>query len=55
VAAITEALRRRDEADSSRKTSPLRPADDAVIVDTSDLDVERVVAAVLELAARRLD
>lgn len=49
VATIAEALRRRDEADSTRAASPLRPAEDAVIIDTSDLDVEQVVDAVLHL------
>lgn len=34
---------RRDEADSSRGTSPTQPAADAVIVDTSDLDLEQVL------------
>ncbi len=54
--AVAAALAERDHKDSTRAASPLRPADDAVIVDTSDLDVGAVVAAVLEIvdaAARR--
>ena len=43
-------LRRRDEYDSSRADSPLRPAEDAVIVDSTDLDREGVVDRVVELA-----
>ncbi|MGY2084736.1 (d)CMP kinase [Blastococcus sp. SYSU DS0539] len=50
IAALAEDLRRRDEFDSSRADSPLRPADDAVVVDSTELDqqgvVERVVALV---------
>jgi cytidylate kinase len=44
-------LRRRDEYDSGRVDSPLRPAADAVVVDSTELDREAVVAAVVELAA----
>jgi cytidylate kinase len=51
IAALAEDLRRRDEYDSSRADSPLRPAADAVVVDSTDLDREAVVARVVELAA----
>ncbi len=51
VAEIAAMLAARDHADSTRETSPLRPADDAVIIDTSDLDVDGVVGKVLELVA----
>lgn len=40
-------VQRRDAADSSRATSPLRPADDATIVDTSDMSPEDVVQALI--------
>ena len=46
-------LSRRDGIDSSRETSPLTAAADAVIIDTDNLDVEEVVERVLQLAARR--
>ncbi|HEY5854246.1 MAG TPA: (d)CMP kinase [Aldersonia sp.] len=36
-------VQRRDRLDSTRKVSPLRPASDAVIVDTSDLGKETVI------------
>jgi len=42
-------LERRDELDSSRAVSPLVPADDAVIVDTSDLKVDEVVEKIRSL------
>lgn len=38
---------RRDEIDSQRAISPLRPADDAVVIDTSDMGIEKVVATIL--------
>ncbi len=40
-------MARRDETDSSRAASPLKPADDAVVLDTSDLSVDEVVEEVL--------
>lgn len=45
-------LRRRDEADSSRATSPLRPAADAVHLDSTSMEIEEVVAAICELAEK---
>jgi cytidylate kinase len=50
IAALAEDLRRRDEYDSSRADSPLRPASDAIIVDSTDLDRDAVVERVVELA-----
>ncbi|WP_448623528.1 (d)CMP kinase [Geodermatophilus sp. URMC 64] len=50
VAALAADLRRRDEYDSSREDSPLRPAADAVIVDSTDLVQEQTVARIVELA-----
>jgi cytidylate kinase len=41
-------LARRDALDQGRDDSPLREASDAVVIDTSDLDVEQIVDAVLE-------
>jgi len=47
--AIYEAMMRRDRIDSSRRASPLRPAPDAVIIDTTQMDVDHVLARALEL------
>lgn len=55
VADIVADLNRRDHADSTRETSPLRPADDAVEVDTSELGVEDVVMEILEVVADRFE
>jgi len=45
---------RRDHLDSTRSTSPLRPADDAVQVDTTDMGIEEVIAKLVELARNRI-
>jgi cytidylate kinase len=50
IAALAQDLRRRDEYDSSRADSPLRPAADAIVVDSTDLDRDGVVAKVVDLA-----
>jgi cytidylate kinase len=47
VAAIVEELRARDHADSTRAASPLKPAGDAVIVDTGNISVEQVTELVM--------
>jgi cytidylate kinase len=51
IAEIEADLARRDEIDSTREASPLKPADDAVVIDTSDMSVAEVVAAILNLVA----
>lgn len=47
---IREAMTKRDRQDSERTTSPLKPAPDAVVLDTTALSLDEVVARVLELA-----
>ncbi|MDI6773319.1 MAG: (d)CMP kinase [bacterium] len=45
----------RDARDETRSHSPLRPADDAVILDTTLLTLEQVVAAIVQLVRERSD
>ena len=47
LSAILDDLRRRDAQDASRAAAPLRPADDAVLVDSSSLTVEEVCARIV--------
>jgi CMP/dCMP kinase len=47
--AVLADVKRRDHLDSTRKVSPLRAADDALVVDTSDMSEPQVVAHLLEL------
>jgi cytidylate kinase len=54
VAAVGADLARRDLLDSTRVTSPLNKAPDAVVLDSTTLDVEGAIAFVVDLVARRL-
>ncbi|MGH3145277.1 MAG: (d)CMP kinase [Rubrobacter sp.] len=47
---IREAIARRDRQDSEREISPLKPAPDAVVLDTTALSLDEVVSRVLKLA-----
>jgi cytidylate kinase len=46
-------VRRRDHLDSTRAVSPLRPAEDALIVDTSDMTQAEVIAHLRDLVEQR--
>ncbi|MEC3978690.1 (d)CMP kinase [Amycolatopsis sp. H20-H5] len=48
-----ESVERRDHLDSTRATSPLRAADDAVRVDTTQLSIDQTIVALCELASQR--
>lgn len=45
---VLEEITARDEYDSSRKTSPLKKADDAHLIDTTNLTIDEVVYKILE-------
>lgn len=47
---IAEEISLRDKQDSERKIAPLAQADDAVLVDSTNMTIEQVVAKILELA-----
>jgi cytidylate kinase len=53
IRALQQEIEARDKMDSERAVSPLRPAEDAVTLDTTSMGIEEVVAAVLALAAER--
>lgn len=50
---IADSLRHRDEIDSGRAVAPLRPADDAIVVNSDDMTVYEVVEFILGLIAKR--
>jgi len=52
-AEIEAELRRRDERDRTRAEAPLRAADDAVVLDTSDLGPEEAIAAAIAAVEAR--
>lgn len=47
-------IRARDERDSSREVAPLRPAPDALLLDTSELTVDEAIAEALRLVEEKL-
>ena len=47
-------IRARDERDSRREVAPLKPASDAILLDTSELDVEAAIAEAVRLVEQRL-
>ena len=46
-------IRYRDEQDSSRETAPLHPAEDSVVVDSTQLSLEEAIAAVSAIVAEK--
>jgi cytidylate kinase len=48
-------LRLRDERDSARAAAPLRPAEDAVLLDTSQMSIDEAVSAAIALVEERLN
>lgn len=52
---VLEDIITRDKNDSTRKTAPCVPADDAVMLDNSDLDIEGTVDAVIEIIKTKVE
>ncbi len=53
MAEVIRDLRRRDRIDSTRAAAPLRPADDAIILDSTNLTADQVVERILALVSAR--
>lgn len=51
-AAVLEDLKRRDERDSKRTVAPMRQADDAVLLDTTEMDIEAAFQAAVDIISR---
>ena len=54
VTHLSREMAERDRRDRERAVAPLKPAEDAVVVDTTGLNVDTVVARVLEIARSRM-
>jgi cytidylate kinase len=54
LATVQRAMRERDERDSARTAAPLRPAEDAVTIDTSEMGSEAAFVTALALVRKRL-
>ena len=48
-ARVLEDIRRRDERDTKRAVAPMKPADDAYLLDTSNMDIETAFRAAVDL------
>lgn len=55
LAQVVEELAKRDARDTDRSHAPLKPADDAVLLDTTGLTIVQVFNSVLKLLDERLD
>ncbi len=51
---VLEALTKRDLQDSTRAAAPLKAAEDAVVVDTTELDLEQSIACIRQIVRERL-
>lgn len=52
--ALLQELRERDERDSQRQVSPLRPAEDAHVIDTSEMSIDETMQLVLRMCQETL-
>lgn len=52
LAGLTAEIRERDERDRSRRVAPLRPAEDAIIIDSTNLGIDAVLAEIMDHARR---
>lgn len=52
--AVLADMRERDRRDSGRSTAPMKPADDAIVLDTSHMDIDTVLQKALSLTKDRL-
>ncbi|MFI8742991.1 (d)CMP kinase [Stutzerimonas zhaodongensis] len=53
LASLLDEIRARDERDTGREVAPLRPADDAVHLDSTNLSIEQVLGQILSEVANR--
>ncbi len=50
---IKKDIEERDYRDMNRTTSPLKQADDAILVDTSDMSIEQVISSIIDICERK--
>ena len=46
-------MKKRDEQDSTRENSPLKIADDAIVIDTTNMDIDAVTNKIIELVEKK--
>jgi len=50
---VLEMLRQRDEIDSNRDVAPLRPAEDAIVIDSDTMSIDQVFEKILQFVAEK--
>ena len=53
IHSLLQELADRDERDANREVAPLRPAEDAVVLDSTELGIDEVLQRILDLAGER--
>ena len=51
---LFQSIQARDERDMNRAVSPLRPAEDALVIDSTDMDIEEVLQNVKAIVTEKL-
>jgi len=52
---IKEDIKQRDYQDMNRETSPLRQAEDAICIDTSQMTIEQVIETIMNLHKKKME
>jgi len=52
---VLEDLQRRDKIDSSREIAPLKPAEDAIIIDSDNMNIEQVFGYMMDIISEKTD
>ncbi|HOW51712.1 MAG TPA: (d)CMP kinase [bacterium] len=50
---LLDEIRRRDDQDTQREACPLRPAEDAILLDNSQMDLEQTAAFIVDIAKKK--
>ncbi|PZQ32388.1 MAG: cytidylate kinase, partial [Ectopseudomonas oleovorans] len=53
LASLLDEIRARDERDTQRAVAPLKPAADAIVLDSTELSIEQVLERILREVADR--
>ena len=53
LSSIIEDIKKRDYQDEAREVSPLKKADDAILLDSSDMNIDEVVSSITKIARER--
>jgi cytidylate kinase len=51
---VLKLILKRDERDSKRRAAPMKPASDAILLDTTDLDIEAAFDAAVGMIMRKI-